>query len=77
MSSFPRSLKPEGYERARPFGIGWACCLFPLVLAMVAFFLTRSENRYALQLQARREAEARKIEEQRAQTPRCKPILTR
>src|SRR5437667_538473 len=39
--------------------------LIPLVLAIGGFFLTRSENRYALQLQARREAEARKIEEQR------------
>jgi hypothetical protein len=39
--------------------------LIPLVLAIGGYFLTRSENRYALQLQQRREEEARKIEEQR------------
>src|SRR5215216_1358732 len=39
--------------------------LIPLVLAIGGFFLTRSENRYALQLQARREEETRSIEEQR------------
>src|SRR6476661_11043475 len=39
--------------------------LIPLVLAIGGFFLTRSENRYALQLQERREAEAREIEKER------------
>jgi len=41
--------------------------LIPLVLAIGGFFLTRSENRYALSLQERREAEARRLEAERAQ----------
>jgi hypothetical protein len=41
--------------------------LVPLVLAVGGYFLTRSENRYALQLQERRDEEARKLEAERAQ----------
>jgi len=41
--------------------------LIPLVLAVGGYFLTRSENRYALKLQERREEEARKLERERAQ----------
>lgn len=41
--------------------------LVPLVLAVGGFYLTRSENRYALQLQERQEQETRKLEAQRAQ----------
>jgi Pentapeptide repeats (8 copies) len=45
----------------------WLGLLVPVVLAIGGFFLTRSENRYALQLEERREAEARKLDTERAQ----------
>jgi uncharacterized protein YjbI with pentapeptide repeats len=44
--------------------------LIPLVLAIGGYFLTRSENRYALDLQERREKEAQKLEDQRIQEAR-------
>jgi hypothetical protein len=44
--------------------------LVPLVLAVGGFWLTRTENRYALQLQERREQEARTLERERVQEAR-------
>ena len=41
--------------------------LVPAVLAIGGFWLTRSENRYALKTQARREAQTWAIEDRRAQ----------
>jgi hypothetical protein len=63
----PPKVNADGQEVAH-FKTLWdwlGLLLVPLVLAIGGFFLTRSENRYALQLQERREEEARKIEEQR------------
>jgi hypothetical protein len=44
--------------------------LVPLVLAFGGFWLTRAENRYALELQERREKEAQKLEDQRIEEAR-------
>jgi hypothetical protein len=62
----PPLLDAQGKEL--PYKTLWdwlGLLLIPLVLAIGGFFLTRSENRYALQLQERREAEARKLEAER------------
>ncbi|MFN8502446.1 pentapeptide repeat-containing protein [Kouleothrix sp.] len=55
------------YQPAKTLWDWLQLLLVPLVLAVGGYWLTRSENRYALQLQERREAEARKIEDDRAQ----------
>lgn len=51
--------KQQGYLRWLLIGLGIAS------VAIGGFFLNRSENHYALQLQEHREKETRKIEERR------------
>lgn len=65
----PPLLDPQGKElpRAKTLWDWLSLLLVPVVLAIGGYFLTRSENRYALQLQERREQEARKLETERAQ----------
>src|SRR5690348_14119531 len=53
------------YQPAKTLWDWLQLLLVPLVLAVGGYWLTRSENRYALQLQERREAEAQKLEDQR------------
>jgi Pentapeptide repeats (8 copies) len=68
----PPLLDAQGHElpHAKTLWDWLGLLLIPLVLAVGGFFLTRSENRYALSLQERREEEARKIEEQRIEEAR-------
>lgn len=63
----PPLLDPQGKElpHAKTLWDWLGLLLVPLVLAIGGFFLTRSENRYALDLQERREKEAQKLEDQR------------
>src|SRR5215216_412290 len=50
------------YQPAKTLWDWLQLLLVPLVIVIGGYALTRSENRYALQLQERRDAEARKIE---------------
>src|SRR5690242_5174356 len=65
----PPFLDAQGHElpHAKTLWDWLQLLLVPLVLAVGGYLLTRSENRYALKLQERREEEGRKLEEQRVQ----------
>lgn len=65
----PPSLDAQGHElpHAKTLWDWLQLLLVPMVLAVGGYLLTRSENRYALKLQERREEEGRKLEEQRVQ----------
>jgi hypothetical protein len=53
------------YQGAKTLWDWLQLLLLPLVITAGGYVLTRSQNRYALQLEERRETEARAIEEQR------------
>src|SRR6266404_2127332 len=63
----PTNAQGQELSRAKTLWDWIGLLIVPLVLALAAFWFNRSENRYALQIQERRERETRKIESRREQ----------
>lgn len=67
LGAAPTNSQGQELPRAKTLWDWINLLIVPLVLALAAFWLNRSENRYALQIQERREHEAREIEDRREQ----------